>query len=155
MADKTMYMTEIGFSKLRSELARLKDEELPELAVYLHEASIGGDTMDNTELMMLMEQYSIIENRVLELTDILNHGELIKRGEPDRKVHLGNTVIIQMNGDAPETYTIVGSTEADPNEGMISNESPLGSALLDHAVGDDVTVNASDGVMQFRIIAVT
>lgn len=152
---KTMYMTDRGYAKLEAELSRLRAEELPMLADCLHDASSGGDSMDNTELIMLRDELFLVESRIRELTDILGCAELIKRGEPDGKVHMGNTVVIQMNGDVPETYTIVGSTEADPSDSLISNESPLGKALLDHAVGDDVSVNAPDGEMRFRIIAVT
>jgi transcription elongation factor GreA len=97
----------------------------------------------------------LVDGRILELDDVLKNAEIIKRGEPDGRVHLGNTVVIQMTGDVHETYLIVGSAEADPSEGLISNESPLGKALLDHAVGDDVTVATPNGEMHFRIVAVT
>ena len=152
---KTMYMTEKGFAKLDAELMRLRNEELPLLADDLHDASSGGDSLDNSELILLRDEYTRLENRMAELRNILANAELIKRGELDGRVHLGNTVVIQMNGDIPETYTIVGSAEADPSEGLISNESPMGKALLDHAVGDDVAVAAPDGEIRFRIIAVT
>jgi transcription elongation factor GreA len=155
MPHKTMYMTERGFAKLVAELARLRNEERPALTDCLHDALAGGDSMDNSELLLLRDELAFINGRIYELDDILRHAELIKRGEPDGRVHLGNTVVIQMNGDVPETYTIVGSAEADPDDGLISNESPMGKALLDHAVGDDVTVTAPDGEMCFRIIAVT
>lgn len=155
MLTKTMYMTERGYAKLTAELARLRYEELPLVADYLHDAATGGDSIDNTELLMLRDELSFIESRIRELASIINNAEIIKRGEPDGKVHLGNTVVVQMDGDGPETYTIVGSAEADPGDGLISNESPMGRALLDHAVGDDVVVAAPDGEMRFRIIAVT
>jgi len=153
--DRAMYMTERGFAKLTAELTRLRDERLPVLISYCQDASSDGGSIENSELLMLKDELSLVESRIRELKNILSNAELIKRGEPDGTVHLGNTVVIQIAGDIPETYTIVGSTEADPSEGMISNESPLGKALLSHAVGDDVTVSAPDGETYFRIIAVT
>ena len=152
---KTMYMTERGFTRLEAELASLRNEERPALAEYLHDTSAGGESMDNSELLLLREELAFIDGRMLELDEILRNAEIIKPGEPDGLVHLGNTVVIQMIGDIPETYTIVGSAEADPGEGLISNESPMGKALLDHAVGDDVTVATPSGEMSFRIVAVT
>ena len=155
MHDRAMYMTERGFAKLTTELARLREERLPVLISYCHDASSDGGSIENSELLMLKDELSFVESRIRELKNILNNAELIKRGEPDGKVHLGNTVVIQLAGDVPESYTIVGSAEADPSEGLISNESPMGKALLDHAVGDDVTVCAPDGETYFRILAVT
>jgi transcription elongation factor GreA len=155
MSDKTMYMTERGFAKLQKQIDLMRNIELPELAEALHEAQVGGDTMDNTEYIILREELAFLESRIRELTEILNHAQLIERGESDGKVHLGNTVVVQVNGDMPETYTIVGSVETNPSDGYISYESPLGAALLDHEVGDDVTVQTPEGELCFRIIAVT
>lgn len=152
---KTMYMTERGFAKLEAELERMRGIVRPALADYLYDASTGDYSIDNSELLLLQDEIAFVDGRIRELDEILRHAELIKRGEPDGRVHLGNTIVIQMNGDVPETYTIVGSAEADPSKGLISNESPMGLALLEHAVGDDVTVAAPDGEMRLRIIAVT
>jgi transcription elongation factor GreA len=155
MEDKTIYMTERGYARLEAELRRLLEEERPELAEYIHDAFAGGDTIDNTELLMLREKLGFIDGRIQELEMILKNAELIQRGKPDGRVHLGNTVVIQVDGDVPETYTIVGSAEADPSEGLISNQSPIGRAMLDHAVGDDVVVSTPEGEMRFRILGVT
>ena len=155
MLTKTMYMTERGFAKLQTQLDLLRNVELPELAEALHEAQVGGDSLDNTEYINLREELIFVESRIRELANILDHAQLIERGEPDGKIHIGNTVVVQVNGDMPETYTIVGSAETDPSDGYISYESPLGSSLLDHAVGDDVTVQTPEGELCFRVIAVT
>jgi transcription elongation factor GreA len=155
MSDKTMYMTERGFAKLQRQLDFLRNVELLELAEVLHDAQIGGDTLDNTEYINLREDFVFLESRIHELTEILNHAQLIERGELDGKVHIGNTVIVQMNGDMPETYTIVGSVETNPSNGYISYESPLGVALLNRAVGDEVSVRTPEGELCFRIVAVT
>jgi transcription elongation factor GreA len=96
-----------------------------------------------------------MNRRIRTLEDILRGARLIEHAERDGKVHLGNTVVVQTNGDGPETYTLVGSAEAEPGEGFISNESPLGQALLDQAIGNDVTVMTPDGELHFHILAVT
>jgi transcription elongation factor GreA len=152
---KPMYMTEKGFAKIQAQLDRLRNEDLPELAEHLHDAQTGSDLVDNTEFIMLREEFVFINSRIRELEEILRNAQLIERGEPDGRVHLGNTVVIQTNGDLPETYTIVGSTETNPEEGLISNECPLGQALLEHTIGEDIVVTTPDGELRYRIIAVT
>ena len=154
MSSQTMYMTETGYAKIEASLARLKIKR-EELAVTLSECYGGGDSVDNTEYLVMRDEAAYLQNRILELEDILRCAELIMPGQADGKVHLGNSVAIQADGEPLESYTIVGRIEANPCEGCISNESPLGRALLEHAVGDEITISAPDGEMQFRIIAVT
>ena len=154
MSNDTMYMTEKGFAKLEVTLARLKEKRL-ELAEQLYDSRVGGDSIDNTEYLMLRDEAALLENRILELDDMLGDAIIIQRGEVDGKIRLGNTVALQANGEPLETYTIVGRAEANPCEGCISNESPLGRALLDRVVGDAITVTAPEGEMHFRIIAVS
>jgi transcription elongation factor GreA len=154
MSNATMYMTEKGFAKLSAALDQLK-EKRPELADQLSDCYEGGDSIDNTEYLMLRDEAALLQNRILELEEMLRNAEIIQLGAADGKVHLGNTVALQANGEPLESYTIVGRAEANPCEGCISNESPLGRALLERSVGDDVTIEAPEGEMQFRIIAVT
>jgi transcription elongation factor GreA len=149
-----MYMTEKGFAKLNATLGQLNIKRL-ELADQLYDSRDGGDSIDNTEYLMLRDEAALLQNRILDLQEMLRNAEIIQLGEADGKVHLGNTVALQTNGEPLESYTIVGRAEANPCEGCISNESPLGRALLDHVVGDDVTVTTPLGELQFRIIAVT
>ena len=154
MSSKTMFMTEKGFAKIEAALNRLKDKRI-DLADQLAESYNGGDSVDNTEYLLLRDEAAYIQERIWELEDILRNAELITCGQADGKVHLGNTVAIQANGEPVETYTIVGRAEADPSAGYISNESPLGHALLEHAVGEDIAVETPEGEMGFRILAVT
>ena len=90
---------------------------------------------------------------VYELDYILRNAELIHPGEVDGIIHLGSTVVVQEEGAELETYTLVGPAEANPCEGCISNRSPLGRALLDHTIGDEVEIKTPDGSLYFRIIA--
>ena len=154
MSGTTMFMTVNGFAKIEANVARLKEKRM-ELAALLADTSDGGDSIDNTEYLVLREEAAYIEERIWELEDILRHAELIECGQPDGKVHLGNTVAIQEDGGPIERYTIVGRAEADPTAGTISNESPLGRALLERGIGDDISVKTPEGEIDFRILAVT
>lgn len=151
---KTMYMTPKGYGRLEAELNRLLNRRV-DMAEQLHDAQDGGITIDNTEYILLREESAYLETRIRELDNILRHAEIIKPGAPDGRVHLGNTVVVQEESLPVETYTIVGTVEADPDDGCISNESPLGRALLGCSVGDDIIVTTPDGELRFRIIAVT
>ena len=154
MSNATMFMTEKGYAKLYATLGQLKTKR-HDLADQLYDSREGGDSIDNTEYLILRDEAALLENRIWELEAMLNNAEFIQLGEADGKVHLGNTVALQANGEPLESYTIVGRAEANPCEGCISNESPLGRALLERSVGDDVTIEAPEGELQFRIIAVT
>lgn len=154
MANMPMFMTENGFGKINANLQRLKQKRL-DLADALAESRDGGDTIDNTEYLTLRDEAAYLDERIFELQDILRYAELISIGEPDGRVHLGNTVAVQMEGEPMETYTIVGRAEADPSAGFISNESPLGRALIDKSIGDEGFVLTPEGEMRFKILAVT
>ncbi|HCB49143.1 MAG TPA: transcription elongation factor GreA [Chloroflexi bacterium] len=155
MSTEPVYMTEKGRQKIQDQLDHLYNVVRPEYAELLHEAREGGDSIDNTEYIYLVEEMASIEAWIRELEHMLDHAELIQPGAPTGQVQLGSTVLIQENGGVPESYTIVGSTEANPEEGLISNKSPLGRTLLNHRVGEDVTADTPDGKLTFRIIAVT
>ncbi len=154
MSSTTMYMTEKGFAKIEASLARLQLKRL-DLAEQLADSCGGGDNIDNTEYLLLREEAANIQDRIWELEDILRYAELIECGQADGKVHLGNTVAIQSNDEPIQTYTIVGRMEADPSVGFISNESPLGHALIQREVGEIISVEIPDGELSVKILAVT
>lgn len=155
MSTEPVYMTERGRQKIQDQLDHLSNVVRPEYAELLHDAREGGDSIDNTEHIYLVEELALIEARIREFNYMLDHAELIQPGAPTGQVQLGSMVIVQENSCAPESYTIVGSTEANPEEGLISNRSPLGMTLLNHRVGEDVTAETPEGKLTFRIIAVT
>lgn len=152
--DSAVYMTERGIQKAQNELERLLNADRPELLQYLEDARDGGDSGDNTEYIYLTQELDSIDRRIRDLRYKLEHAQLIEQVGEKEIVILGSTVIIQENGAVPETYTIVGTAEANPDQGCISNESPFGKALLDHRVGDEVAADSPDGQMRFRIIAI-
>lgn len=150
----TIYMTEKGMQKARIELEILLNTTRPELLGYLQDARDGGDSADNTEYLYLIQDLEGIDRRIRELRYKLDHAQLIERVNTNEIVTLGSTVIMQEKDNAPETYTIVGSAEADPDQGFISDGSPLGRALLHHRIGDEVTIESPDGPLCFLIIAI-
>jgi transcription elongation factor GreA len=153
MLDKPIYVTRKGLLDLEEELATLKTIKRPEVNEPLQETKGAADWMDNTENMLIEEELAFINGRIHELTYMLDHAQLIEPGNEDDKVDVGETVIIQAPDGELEAYTIVGVAEADPGKGLISNESPLGQALLNHKVGDEVVVNAPAGELHYRIMA--
>ncbi|MCA9994646.1 MAG: transcription elongation factor GreA [Anaerolineales bacterium] len=148
-----IYITPEGVEKLKLELVQMREVKRPEIEREIRESQGGADWMDNAEFIHLREELAFVESRIYELEDILATAVLIEPDNKDDVVDLGDTAVLQTN-DHTETYTIVGTTEADPSRGFISNESPLGRALLNRRVGDEVTIQAPAGLLHFRITAV-
>lgn len=151
---ETAYITPRGLAKIKAEIEQLKGEKRLELIERLRDTQYGGDGLDNTEYIAAQEELAMLDGRIEDLEHILRHAQLIIPGEVDGIIRLGSTVVIHEEGGELETYTLVGPAEADPSEGMISNLCPLGRALLNHTIGDDVEVLTPNGLLRFRIIAV-
>lgn len=153
MSTKPVYVTPKGLAGLKDELQQLKDVERAELVERLHEAKEGSDWMDNSEYRLIEDELGFVEGRIQEIEHMLSVAQIIEPDEDESTVGLGDTAVIQANGELEE-YTIVGVAESSPTEGLISNESPLGRALLDRRVGEDVLVKAPNGDFEVRIVAV-
>lgn len=156
MGIKPVYVTPEGFAKLKSELDELLNARRPALAARLHDAIQQGDLSENADYIVAKEEQGFMEGRILELEAAVRDAVLIGENTVrDGRVRLGCHVTVREDGfDDPETYHVVGSTEANPADGKISHESPLGSALLGHKVGDKVKVEAPAGEITFRILKV-
>jgi transcription elongation factor GreA len=153
MQNKPVYVTEKGKADLEKELEFLRTVERQRVIDRLTEVKSGGDWMENTEQMMFEDELAFVDRRIQELEDMIADAQLIEADKDFTTVNIGDTVVIQdCDGDL-ETYRIVGVAEADPSAGLISNESPLGQALLSHKVGDEVVVVAPDGELCFTIVA--
>lgn len=152
MSTKPVYVTPKGLVDLKSELEGLKNVKRAELVERLHEAKEGSDWMDNSEYRLIEDELGFIEGRIQEIEHMLSVAQVIEPDEDESTVGLGDTAVIQANGELEE-YTIVGVAEAAPAEGRISNESPLGRALLNRRVGEDVLVEAPSGSFQVHIVA--
>lgn len=151
----TTFLTREGFDKLQKELDYLRVDKRKEVADRLHSAIEESNRLsEDPEYEAAKNEQSFVEGRIRELELILAQARLIDEESVFSHVQVGATVTIQENGGAPEVYTIVGAAEANPREGLISNESPLGRALMDHKVGDLVTVNAPSGSFKVKITAI-
>ncbi len=150
------YLTKDGFQRLQAELEYLRTVRRQEVAERLREALEGGDRgidMD-AEYDAAKNEQAFVEGRIDELEHILANARVIDAPSQSDTVQIGNTVIIQEDGFEPETYIIVGPAEADPNNGRISNESPLGKALIGRKVGDKTTVHAPASTFTVTILEI-
>ena len=154
MPNAAVYVTHDGLKKLEDELEHLRTVKRQEVAQRLHEAMEDGELIENAEYEAAKNEQAFVEGRILELEHMLAQAQVIEPGKSTGVVGIGSTVVIQENGKSSETYTIVGAAEANPRDGLISNESPLGQALLDHKAGDEVEVRAPAGTLRFRIVKI-
>ena len=154
MLDKPVYVTDNGKRELEVELEHLQNVDRQRIIEHLHEVKSGADWMENTEVMLFEDELAFVDRRIKDLEDMLANAKLIEQDQDLNTVNIGDTVVIQDEDNNMETYRIVGVAESDPSKGLISNESPLGVALLKHKVGEDVMVSAPAGELTFKIVAV-
>jgi transcription elongation factor GreA len=153
MNNKPVYLTAEGLAKLKAELEHLITVERPRVAGRIHDAKLDGDITENAEYEDAKQEQSFLEGRIATLESQLKNAEVIAKANGD-KVGIGSKVVIK-GGDGEETFTIVGSAEAAPREGRISNESPVGAALMGHKKGDKVTVQAPAGPVSYTVVRVS
>lgn len=147
------YLTPEGEIKLKAELKELTGPRREELAQRLRSAIQMGDLSENADYHKAKEDQAFLEGRIQEIEAILRSAVIIEKTSSD-SVNLGSLVTVQEDGFEPETYTMVGAKEADPRHGKISNESPIGSALMNHKAGDVVTAETPGGKIKFKILKV-
>lgn len=148
------YLTEEGALELRRELDDLKTVKRPQLAAKLKEAIAQGDLSENADYHDAKEQQAFLEGRIKQLEELLRSATIIDYlDEQASGITVGMEVTVQEEGEKPEKYVIVGAAEASPRDGRISNESPLGRALLGKKVGDKIQVDAPSGKIVFKIRA--
>lgn len=157
MSNNTIYMTKEGYEKLESELEYLVSVRRREVADQIAEAKAEGDISENAGYDEAKNAQAFLEGRIRELENRIRNSQIIEDDvdSPANVVALGRSVVVQEIGeDTKEGYTIVGSVEADPKNGRISNESPMGKSLLGKKVGDKITVKTPNGEIQFKILKV-
>lgn len=152
--EETTFLTPDGLKKLQEELQHLRTERRQAVAARLHAAMEEGELLENAEYEDAKNEQAFVEGRIMELEDILSKAVIIESQGPTDEVRVGTKVTIREPGSSAETYHIVGSAEADPKAGRISNQSPMGKALLGRKVGDEVTVQAPDGPMVYKVVAI-
>lgn len=158
MPQKQTFLTPEGLAKLEEELEHLRTVRRQEVAAKIQRAKELGTTVDNAEYEDAQNERAFVEGRILTLeqmiqTATLIHHEKSPKGKVE-KVELGSQVTVQTQEGSKEKYTIVGRAEARPGEGKISNESPVGRAIMGKKVGDEVKVEVPAGVFKLKILSI-
>ena len=154
--DKKVYITEKGLEDLKKEHGELVSTKRPQLVSRLAIARDMGDLAENAEYTAARDELAFIDGRIDELEDILKNATIIAekpRGKKSKIVNIGSKVTVK-TGAKKEVFTIVGEWESNPGEKKISNESPLGKALLGKAVNDKVEIEAPAGKIAYKIITI-
>jgi len=151
------FLTKEGFQKLQDELEYLRTIKRQEVANRLHEAMEGGELIENAEYEAAKNEQAFVEGRIQELDALLASAKIIEENGSKKKsdgVQLGSKVTIKEGNFEAETFTVVGMAEANPREGKISNESPIGKAILGHKVGETVKVETPGGTYNVKILKI-
>jgi transcription elongation factor GreA len=154
MNPQQSYLTPEGKAKLQAELAELKGPRRLELSARLRSAIQMGDLSENADYHKAKEDQGFLEGRIQEIEAILRSAVIIEKNTGSDIVTIGSHVTIQEEGSPPETYHLVGPTEASPRDGRISNESPIGKALMDKKVGEVADAETPGGVIKFKILKI-
>jgi transcription elongation factor GreA len=151
--NQQIYLTPEGAEKLSAELKELTGPRRNELSQRLRAAIQMGDLSENADYHKAKEDQAFLEGRIQEIEAVLRTAVIVEKTHSD-VVTVGSTVTVQEDNLDPETYYVVGAKEADPRKGKISNESPIGRALMDHKVGDMVEAETPGGKIKFKILKV-
>ena len=153
MESQEVFLTNDGLQRAMSQLEFLRTVKRAEVAQYLHDAKESGDVIDNAAYEEAKTQYSQLESRISELEQMLAKAKLIDNA-PTEVVSLGSVVHVSASTGREYRYQLVGAFEADPGSGRISNESPVGQALLGHKKGDLIIVSTPGGVKEYTILTI-
>lgn len=150
------FLTKEGYQKLQEELDYLRKVKRQEVANRLHEAMEGGELIENAEYEAAKNEQAFVEGRIQELDILLASAKIIEDNGKKKSdsVQLGSKVTIKEGNFEAEAFVIVGAAEANPREGKISNESPIGKAILGHKVGDSVKVETPGGTYTVKILKI-
>jgi transcription elongation factor GreA len=155
MADKRVLLTADGLKKLQEKLDFLKGERRQEVAARLKAAIALGDLSENSEYDDAKNEQAFLEGEILELEESIRNSKIIEASADSNTVSLGAQVVLKdIEFDEVDTYMLVGATEADPDNGKISNESPVGLAIMGQPVGSVVDVVVGENVIQYQIMEI-
>ena len=149
-----IYLTKEGLAKLTMELEELKGPKREELARQLRSAVQMGDLSENADYHKAKEDQAFLEGRIQEIEHVIRNAVPIEKSTSNEVVRLGSHVTIQQAELPPETYHMVGAKEADPVNGKISNESPIGRALVDRRVGEVIEAETPGGRIKLQILSI-
>ena len=153
---RPIYVTEEGLRTMQQELEQLRSFGREEVARRIGEAKADGDISENAAYDEAKNQQAFLEGRIMEIEQRVKRSVVIKNHDtPADRVDIGRLVTVRETGfDDPEVYFIVGSAEANPSNGRISNESPMGRSLIGKRVGDKLIVDTPGGTLEFEIVAI-
>jgi transcription elongation factor GreA len=151
---KPTYLSKDGLDRLRVELDEMVNVRRPEVASRIHDAKEHGDLTENAEYEDAKNEQAFVEGRIQTLEALIKNATIIDENHSNDHVQIGSTVAVK-SADGEERFTIVGSTEARPNEGRISNESPVGRALLGKKKGEKVLVRVPAGDFTYTIVKIS
>lgn len=155
MADKRVLLTADGLKKLQEKLDFLKGERRQEVAARLKAAIALGDLSENSEYDDAKNEQAFLEGEILDLEESIRNSKIIEASADSNTVSLGAQVVLKdIEFDEVDTYMLVGATEADPDNGKISNESPVGLAIMGQPVGSVVDVVVGENVIQYQIMEI-
>ncbi len=154
MNNKPAYLSKDGLENLRKELDEMVNLRRSEVAARIHEAKEHGDITENAEYEDAKNEQAFVEGRIQALSALIKNAVVIAESHSTTHVSIGSTVSLQSE-DGKEKFTIVGSAEAAPAEGRISNESPVGRALLGRKKGDTVVVTVPAGDQTYKILSIS
>jgi transcription elongation factor GreA len=153
--ERTVRLTADGRDRLGAELIHLREVKLKELFQSVQNANTNNEASDSSEYEEIKDELAYTEARVRELEQLLEHAEIIEEGSPDGIVALGSRVTVHIEGDGDETWVIVSPEEASAPDFRISEDSPVGQALLGHRAGESVSVTTPGGELGFAIVEVS
>ena len=152
--EKPVYVSAEGLKKIQAELEELKTSGRQKVAERIHAAMEFGDFTENSELEQAKNDQAFLEGRIMTLEQMVKKAQVIDEKSHHDKVEIGSHVMVEADG-SKEQYVIVGSAEASPGEGRISNESPVGRALMGHRAGETVRLVVPAGAVEMKILAVS
>ncbi len=150
---KKYLLTQEGLLKLNEELKHLINDKRKEVIERIREAAAHGDLSENADYAQAREEQSFIEGRIQEIEDMIKNAEIITASTQHNNVTIGSTIKVRVDGEE-RTYSIVGSNEANPSEGKISNESTVGKSLLGKKIGDKVVIETPAGEKEYEIVGI-
>jgi transcription elongation factor GreA len=154
MSGEPVYLTSEGAAKLRSELEQLRGPKRSEMAERLRRAVRQGDLSENADYIMAKEAQAFLEGRIQELELLLREAVVVDPSPASDQIQIGSTVVVVEDGRDPETFMVVGAKEAKPSEGRISNESPIGQALLGKRRGEVAEAVTPGGSIRLKILEI-
>lgn len=153
MADK-QYLSKERYKEMEEELEELKTKGRKEVADRLKKAKALGDLSENSEYQEAKKERDLLEQKINKYENLLRNAEIVKKSGSKDEVQIGSEVKIK-KGSKEYTYTIVGSVEADPSEGLISNESPIGKSLLGAKKGEEVEIKTPKGKNTYKVVSIS